>query len=827
MSRARLLASFARRFARDRSAASGALVLSLTSALLVTLFVTLQAMSLSGDQEIERTLGRFDYVTNVIIDRGVGSRDAPLIHRLGEAIESASDGTATLVLTSPDLSPATTSPPTTYYTEAPWVDAPFPDRYELAEGRWPESPGEVVVAATTTGSLAQTGDQLSILAGHASLQVVGRFDDLYGNYEAMILGAPGTWGRLPDQKIQGVREPGALLAIHGREGTRGSVLKAASQVLGENGAERRRALAGLNAETRTAAEVAEDRDRSWVERIPAGYTLPSVLLPGVAVIAVFGFGAARNGRTLRILRSNGVPMRLGAGAITLGVTAWLVAGLLGGVALGAVLSVGVRAYLDSTWYQPLPPFPSLLGPTSRMLLGVVVAAGLYYVSLARARSDGRAPRRSGRVRLPAWASVTNLRHACATIAACACVIGGMTLDTAAGAMIFACAFTAGLLLVIPELTRPALAVGSARGARGRLVRRQLQEHGPRTVGTVTVLAAILAAPLGFLALLSTFIATEATNVAGAEVAPGQVAVSDGGILTPPMSRRVVNTVRSHLPAEATEVQVRYLWGKGGRVAIQGTDVGVVLAVDTPEEASALANRDLSVGEREHLLDGGILVWDAQDGSERTLHDPRSADSSVTLPALESTFPASWSGNRHAIILTQTARAGDLPVKRGAIVFTGVPANAAEAAAQAVLDAGEDPAQVLRYSDTDPPYVPQIIYLTAIGLLVTGLVVGGALARSQVATARPYLATLLAIGLPPRWMTGVLLLQQAWLVGFAMAVAFVCAVVPAIVVATFTPGYVLDVPWQWIGLTLAAFCLPLFSAVLLAMRGIRASHRALS
>lgn len=825
MSRARLLASFARRFARDRSAASGALVLSLTAALLVTLFVTLQAMSLSGDQEIERTLGRFDYVTDVVIDRGVGSRDAPLIHRLGEAIESASDGTATLVLTSPDIRLAMVNPPVTYYTEAPWVDDPFPARYELTDGRWPESPGEVVIPTTTTGSLAGTGEQLSILAGHASLQVVGQFDDLYGNYEAVIFGAPGTWGTLPDRKIQGVREPEALLAIHGREGTRGSVLKAASQVLGHNDAERREALAGLRAETRTAADVAEGRDRSWVERIPAGYTLPSILLPGVAVFAVFGFGAARHGRTLRILCSNGVPVRLGAGAIVLGLMAWLVAGLLGGVALGAVLGVGVRSYLDSTWFQPLSPFPSLLGPTSRMLMGVVATAGLCYVSLARARSDGRASRRSNRVGLPAWASVTNLRHACATIAACACVIGGMTLDTAAGAMVFACAFTAGLLLMIPDLTRPVLAAGRARGARGRLVRRQLQEHGPRTVGTVTVLAAILAAPLSFLALLSTFIATEATNVYGAGVAPGQVSVSYGGILTPPESRRAVDAVRSQMPAGAAEVQLRYLWGRSGVVATHGVDLGVVLAVDTPEEVGALANRDLSAAEREHLLGGGILVWDGQEGSERTLQDPRSAEA-ATLPALAAEFPAAWRDGRHAILLTETAKENGLPVKRGAIVFTGVPEDAAEAAAQAVLDIGEDPAQVQRYFDTEPPYVPQIMYLTAIGLLVTGLVVGGALARSQVATARPYLATLLAIGLPRRWMTGVLLLQQAWLVGFAMAVAFVCAVVPAIVVATFTPGYVLDVPWQWIGLTLAAFCLPLFSAVLMAMRGIRASHRAL-
>jgi hypothetical protein len=78
----------------------------------------------------------------------------------------------------------------------------------------------------------------------------------------------------------------------------------------------------VEASLSTREALAATPSESWISRTPAGYKVPSVLLPIGAVLLAFGLSNRRFRRSLHALESLGIRRPLGAASLTLAAGAW-------------------------------------------------------------------------------------------------------------------------------------------------------------------------------------------------------------------------------------------------------------------------------------------------------------------------------------------------------------------------------------------------------------------------------------------------------------------------------------------------------------------------
>ena len=183
----------ARRFMRTRPMRRSAAIGFVTAAALMVVFVSLQGFSQSSEQVVQRDLGRFDARAGLGEGFGLGPGEAGATRAATTAADRAGASDAMVLLESFDVAPAIGDPPpVTTFQEADWASRPFPDRYSLIDGRWPDKPGEAIL----TPSLADATKHdkvVPVLSGNEKLRVVGRVTDRYATASSKILAAPGTW----------------------------------------------------------------------------------------------------------------------------------------------------------------------------------------------------------------------------------------------------------------------------------------------------------------------------------------------------------------------------------------------------------------------------------------------------------------------------------------------------------------------------------------------------------------------------------------------------------------------------------------------------------
>jgi len=819
-----------RRFMRSRSLATSTWLMAAVSATVVALFIGMSALTLSGDQIVEREMGRFAFRSYLGNTLTLTPKNASIAAEI-EATALAGGATAPMVtVTSVDVEPAQVDPPTTWFTEADWERSPFPNRYVLLRGRWPEQPGEVVVAHTSNGSLAELCEELAVLAGHERFTVVGIVDDRYGDYHA-ILAAPGTFASIGEAALRNFPSISAMLTLFWEGSQRQSVIDAVSDFLSrELGQPRDDVALAVAATTQDRSDVSRTRRTPWIERIPASYGIPALLLPFLASLATFGLSQRRLHRSGTLLVALGLPPGRAAKAIGIAVTGWLMASLAAGVAVGAVIGLIARGVLSRfhLWAQPLSPFPSLLDPILRLGISAAAAClvGTVWIRFAvvnrqpssvpeapTARPSASRARRYGE----------HARHGAATLAACAAILQTPHVDTAADPMVLAGTIAVGVLLLVPEVVDQAMRLLPNTGPRLRLARQQLVHNRSRTTIAVAALAAVLGLPLGYVILFDAMIKTGQEGLAP-DVAPHQVLVSETGGKFQAPTPEVLAVVREQLGVSRPTVQIRYLWGEHGPVAVDGSGLGAVLALDTLDDVSRLIGRPLTETEQTVLVDGGMLAWDDREGRERVLVTPTAVGAEeVRLPAVAASLHPAWRMSTNGVLLTATAERLGLPIMDGGIVFTDVSDADARAARRAVLDAGLDPRQVVLY-ETVNPFVPRAYFTAAAGLMLVVLLCAVAVARAQVLTLRRYLGTLIAIGLTPTWAQQVVLAQNTFFVAVSTVVALALAIPPVVVTAMVMPNFVLSIPWRVIGVVIAAFYLAVLLATVLSCRQIRASDR---
>ncbi|WP_306214340.1 hypothetical protein [Actinoplanes sp. RD1] len=834
MTELRLAARLARRFCRSRTTALSTSLVAVAAAFVLAMFVILGTLSLSGSQVAERDLGRFGASAgygSVVAAPGDGTVARDFYDRV--AATGARD--VTVVLSATDVQVATTPVRTFTMLETSWAAEPYPARYRLLSGRWPAAPGEVAV--TDTADLPATpGTTLPVLGGGATLRIVGTVDDRYATTTNLLV-APGTWAGL-DPGLAG-RFPalGAQPFVLWNDAGAGpdavvTALTDAVRRAREAGApEASPDFVGQTVTLR--ADLLDRPERTWIDKTPAGYTIPALLLPVAAVWLVFGLGARSARRAVTRTVMVGVRPRTAVAATTAATLLWCLAataaGLLAGLGIGSAARVVVAGVRD----RPAGPVGGLLLPVLQFVALVVVTG--VVAGGVRARSRSGVVRRRLPVRTAA--RLRDARQLLTVATGCYAVLYAFGVDSPAKAMMLAGLVTAAVLLAVPELFRLLLRLLPEGGPRRRLARRQLAADPQRAMAGLAVLTLLLGGCAGFLTLLSTMLRTADTQ-AYPDTLPGQVLLTDraSAVLPPPAAvERIARAAAEPHATGRAELRYAFLTDRNGDLAIaaarQGR-IGNLLVLDSPEQVEQLVGHALTARQRAALTGGGLAVWaDAPDPDTparvEITDDGRQVGLTAELPsaAVEAGL-AGWRVGTDGVLLTDTATRLRLPVTaHGPVLWSGLDAAEATAVQQAVERAGLDARTVQLYAAPPPPVPPAALVATAVASFLLVLAATLTATRAQTRVLRGYLATLIAVGISPSWGRQVLCYQLGALTLLATALAGVIALVPALVISVRVTGFVLSVPWGQLAVLLASIYLATGLAALHALRRLRATSTA--
>jgi hypothetical protein len=578
---------------------------------------------------------------------------------------------------------------------------------------------------------------------------------------------------------------------------------------------------GANAVAQTVMRrrdvVATTPEKAWLGRSPAGYWVPSLLLPFAAFGLTFGLLHRRFRRTIGILTSVGVGRRTAVVSVSAAAGAWGLAAVVAGGAIGTALGITATRLVAHLRGLPAGPLEGVDAALMRLVAVVALAAvvaGPALLAPARATARDRADGARKLLAFAAWCAVLRLSFGVASPAGAAVLAGVLAL---------------AVVLVVPEIVETLLRALPERGPRMRLGRRQLADDHHRAAAAIALLAVILGGSLGYVTLLDTMVAT-AEDQAEPDVLPGQLLVMNRSSRMDAPSRQLVETVRRSAGGRPG-FQVRFLNKPGGTPEFESAVflAGVranVMALDSVDQVAQLVGHPLDAAQAAALSEGGMLVWDdagpvsARGQLELVSHE-RSVRAVAVALAPVAVADTRWRAGSSGVLLTETARRARLPVTPGPVMYTGLSEPAGRAVQDAVVDAGLDGRMILRGARAPRPIPPAALVATAVGLVALALLGTLAAIRGQARTLRGYLGRLIAIGLPVGWARRVLLYQLAVIVAAATALALVIALPPVIITAARIQGFTLSVPWAQIGLLVLAIYLATCLAALQATRTLRA------
>ena len=779
----------AARFARSRTLRRSTSIVFLTGLFLVAMHLLLSALTLSGDQRAERDLGRFGAQIGfgtVSLDPG----DASFAQDLTRRMRALGHDGAEVMLTAHDVRLGGTPARDATLVQGAWRDKPYADRYVLLSGRWPEHPGEVAVTEPDDFQTAP-GRKLPAMGGKVVLQVVGTVEDRYAK-TSNLLAAPGTWeswtADLFDD-FQGFRAQPYLLWS-------GEDLEEVAAAFDAEVGERRLPDEGAQPAADTVIlrqEVTAQTVKTWIERSPAGYTVPSILLPVGAVLLVFGLNDRRFRREIAVLASLGVSRSKTAVSLALAALFWCsIAATAGGLA-GTVTGLAARPLLTRLHEQPLGPVTGLGEVALRLGAALLLAAICAGATLAARPADGGRRRASTQEKPPKPRSLgRDARQVAAALAVAGAIFYTPRVTSPADAMIYSGIITAAVLLAIPEILRLAFAVLPERGPRTRLARRRLLADHRRASASVAVLTVLTGASLGYLALLDTVVST-LDGQRHPDVLSGQLLVTDRSTQVTNPPAKVLEFVEATAPRQSEGFPLGFLQTAASldtsRSVNREGSFGSILAVDSAQQIEGLIGRELSAAQRATIQDGGLLVWaDALDAPDDATGQAslliKEGDTTVgrtpPLPTAPVTVPPSgWRAGTDGVMLASRSAELGLPLTRGAVLYTGLTQKQTEN---------------IQIHVPPPPVIPHAGFLTtAAGLVLLILLAILATTRSQTRTLRGYLGQLLALGLPVAWARHVLLYQHLVIIGLSVTLGAFIGAVPISAVVLQDTDFVLSIP----------------------------------
>ncbi|WFE25912.1 hypothetical protein O7623_21445 [Solwaraspora sp. WMMD791] len=808
------------------------------AAVLVTgLYVALVGQSVSAEQVAQRDMGRYGaYAGFGVVDLPPGSR---IRDSLSAALPDGQGGQSNVALVCTDLAIPALAHGSIRFVEMDWAQDPFPGNYRTLSGRWPKRANEIVVVNpdTATGSIPE---HLSLYGGRVEFTVVGSVDDLFsGNME--VFAGPGTWAAMDPElaAVNSLLRAQPVVYWDGAE-VPATVAAIAQTLRGASGDTAAADLADQVERTYVSREAIVSQARpTWIDRSPAGYTIPSLALPLLATLAAFALTRRQIVLSVRRMTSVGVAHRIAVGGASLAQSLWCLAAMVIGHVVGLALGVLAARLLARTLGQPVGPVPYTIGPLAQgiavVLLGCVAGTLLFGQARANRVDTAGVPGRAlgQQPRTPRDGLLRNARHLLAALAVGVALVRLPGLDSPAKAMHVAGLLAAAVLLMLPDLIPAVFRRLPEANLRARLSKRQLLTDTRRATAFIAAIAVLLGLSTGFVSLLDTMIRTAGAQVYP-DVLPGQVKIADIATDVQPAPQVALDAART-VPAlrDQTPVSVHYLTDADavGETHVVADDAwGLLLAVDSVAAADRLLGTRLAEQRRALLARGGVLFWDARtpigDAVDLRLAAAEGVGAVLaTIPAAAfEVEPAGWNVGTTGLVLTDTAREHDLPVTAGAVIYTGVSQADAEAAQAAVNAAGLDPRIAKIYRTPPTPIPPVALNITAVGVVILALALTLTTTQTQIRILRQHLGHLVALGVPPRWARAVLVRQHVVLTVVATGVGLLIGFPAVLLAAWRIPGFVLSIPWGQLAVLTAAVYSSIAVATLLATRRLTAKDR---
>lgn len=457
------------------------------------------------------------------------------------------------------------------YTELPLPSAASRGRYDLVSGRWPTRPGECVASGDAVGQWSSTHQQWSV-------NVVGKFREIYSLSGNRLACAPGTWRERAGKGNS--NEP--LSASYYLEGPRDEMIRLKT----ETGA-------GHETSIMLRTDLLEKQQVS-AQRFLGGYSLVFALLVGIPF--VFSGMVARWIRGIQqvLVRSGirpGVMLRAALAALLSGT--FVVSAVA--CALGMLATLALRPLLQqANSGLPLGPWEFSLAWLVQVALLTAGGALLGFLALnasqrVRARLAERAPRPLSATMSGAlgWAALGLWGFAIWSLVTSAGKLWPMSLG-----VIFT---VLGTVALAPGMVaRVSGALGRKVASPKDLAARLLREDGARWAGVSGVATLLIGLVLSVFINISASMSAQILLLAP-QLPPGTVLLQ----ITDPAGERIPEDVIAQFERDNAVRPAAILhdtsYGIDGEGAVQVFDsveeATAVLGL-TPEQASVLASGGL-------------------------------------------------------------------------------------------------------------------------------------------------------------------------------------------------------------------------------------------
>ena len=787
-------------------------VLGVTAAVLVVVFMTAHAVTLTSVQRVERSLGTADFIASM----GVA---APPAEQLPGRAEF--DAIGRVQLSSNNIRIDGEPDRRISFIESEWDPNPFPEAMILTEGTFPNSPSEVAVS-TTLQADHPVGSTFSVLSGSARWTVTGVYENRYAQTSYGIVSGPGTWDAMGARAREDYPTVSASGSLYWDGTDAEPVLRSIVDAAVVGGEDRGSADEATRVSMLSREKLLRSTPSTIVESIPLLYRWPALLVPLALGILCVSFSSRWLKGVRQTMVAVGVPRR----AILIAALGVLLAGAavsaVAGVAVGSLIGWSIRPLVAGVISTPLSPvtwpISELPGLILAPVLGVSAGAVLLWSDPVRRFAGWNRWRTSARGF--GWAAL-------------ALVIGGSILAivrvstrvpqveeiNAAGmgvVLLTACALAGG----VPSLIRRLGGLGSAPLLAARIHTR---DRGKVTAAVATLLVAA-ALPLT-LATTATMFEASGNRDQVPPVPAGQVLLGNVGMDLPVSLRQRFEDVTGL----SDPTLMRYLSDRAtGSAVLYAPGEGVLVAFNTPDDVERWLGAPLTEDQRETLSAGGMLGSDDKQGEHVvTVIDPGGGSHSVTLAYTHAPFPREWEvSTARGVILVETAAQHLLPTSSHAFVYSGVTPEQDDKVARAPEKAGFDRVFLSRHTPADQFPIPAGVQVAVWAFALLVILVALLASRGVVGQLRPTLASLHAAGVPRPWGRAVVGAYLAPILALAL-VGAVCSSLAgvALVVAVHSDIMVFAAPWSLYVVVSVSFAVGGFAAYWLAGRRLRTGERA--
>lgn len=737
-------------------------------------------MTRTPQQFIEQTVGDFDYA--VSLPAALAPGDPVRLSALTEALDALSPQT-NWGITAPELPLTGAEAGTrTRYQAYAWRDAPLPDRFHLESGSFPVATDEVA-AAPATG--LRLGDMVALFSGEVRLRVVGIILDDTDHASRTLYGDRAQWAAWAPQAVT-TRYPNTVANVE----------------LFWNGSDPEAGVASfvstLALEPGDLAQQVQDRTRLAFARrdvasvlLPIAGVAPLLLVPTIAGLGLgLGLGswnARIRGQLFRI----GVSDRVTLGALLLSCAGAVGFGWAAGSAVGLALSAALRGALASVVSYALAPWEFPWAYLFEALALTAAGASIGVVAGPAARGAARSLGRLERARRP-----LALAAGLVLVPAIAGAQRGIDLSVIALLVTLIAALLAPDALL--AVTRAGHRAGMPRLLAARLVRVQ-----PRLAGGAVACLVAVQSTICLAASISLTQLDVANASLTASTPPGLLKVSS---LTPssPVPPDVVARIESRLPP--TEPIVTWGFDQGDINPNLNAPITVVAEEDLPTllghtpTAEQLAGLRLGIGLFSPQSDAPTITLVFPFGSVEL--------TSVPIQAPEELLPG-------ALLLASSPLVRDHPeLLTYQVLYCPLPQAQIDAIApHLAADVGIDPGYVRFYA---PPRGYELATSTALALAGFAAMAVGVFAGVVAAVTtrcRPYVASLLSLGIGRRWTTQLVGWTVLPMVATAALLSLIAAELGAAAIWWSNPEAF--VPWAH---PVALAALPILTVVSLVVGG---------